>query len=264
MRKFITKTLLVLALSLTFVGLMAVKTNALTVSTHDCYDGTTTKVPCTVNIGSITVGNYTDNANTREGLGYLAPGSNVTISWSNISGATNQINHYEVYSGCSDADDPANSILTYNFPIGNTPVGTQSINWTVPNQKYCKIWVYAKDTNSPFMMNAIGVSNTRFINTIAGKTNCSFTATASPSYLGKNDTQVNISATNLSGTTSNCVGTGSFTQTNSTTAYTVTCPGDTNHNFCSDTVTVHKDTTVDKTPCTVTAAVSPTYLGKND
>jgi len=263
MRKSITKILLVLTLSLAFVGLFGLQAHALTTSTNDCYNGTTTKVPCTVKIGSITVGNYTDNANTKEGLGYIAPGSNVTISWSNVSGAINQINHYEVYSGCSDADDPANSISTYNFPIGNTPAGVQSINWTVPNQKYCKIWVYAKSSNSPYMMNAIGVSNTRFINTVAGKTGCSFTATASPSYLGRNDTQVYISATNANGTGS-CSGTGYFTQTNANTAYTVTCQGDTNHNSCSNTVTVQKDTTIEKTPCTVTAAASPSYLGRND
>ena len=263
MRKSITKILLVLTLSLAFVGLFGLQAHALTTSTNDCYNGTTTKVPCTVKIGSITVGNYTDNANTKEGLGYIAPGSNVTISWSNVSGAINQINHYEVYSGCSDADDPANSISTYNFPIGNTPAGVQSINWTVPNQKYCKIWVYAKSSNSPYMMNAIGVSNTRFINTVAGKTDCSFTATASPSYLGRNDTQVYISATNANGTGS-CSGTGYFTQTNANTAYTVTCQGDTNHNSCSNTVTVQKDTTIEKTPCTVTAAASPSYLGRND
>ncbi|MFZ2414869.1 MAG: hypothetical protein WAW33_02645, partial [Minisyncoccia bacterium] len=164
MKKIFRNILLVSALSLISIGLFAVEANALTISTNDCYNGTTTKVPCTITIGSITVGSYTDNG-PGGGLGYLAPGSIVPISWSNISGAVNEINHYEVYSGCSDTQDVG--ISTYDFHIGNTPAGSQSINWQVPNQKYCKIWVYAKDTvYSQLMMNAIGVSNTRFITTV--------------------------------------------------------------------------------------------------
>jgi len=161
MRQTFTKIILVLALSLSFVGFFAIKTNALTIGNNVCYDGNTTPIPCTVTISSITVGNYTDDG-PGEGLGYIAPGSNITISWFAF-GATNQINHYEVYSGCGDTQ----YINTYNSYIGQTSVSTHSINWQVPNQKYCKIWVYAKDTTyTSTMMNAIGVSNTRFITTI--------------------------------------------------------------------------------------------------
>ena len=90
---------------------------------------------------------------------------------------------------------------------------------------------------------------------------CTVTATANPNPIPQGQNQTTISATSLSHTSlSKCkVDTYSlphtFTQTDSSHTYTVSCGGDTVYGGCHSEITVTKETT--ESSCTVTATANP-------
>ncbi|MCX6737789.1 MAG: hypothetical protein NTX26_03640 [Candidatus Parcubacteria bacterium] len=234
MRQTFTKTILILVLSLSFVGFFGLKAQALTVASQGgvpsaCPDKAPENIlNCSAFINPIIVvapkGTIVDSDitnHTAVDYGYLIPGESVTLGWSKVGV---NVNSYEVYYGCGDSIALSNNS---NFVRGT--YGT-SINWIVPsdvsNYQYCKIWVFAKSgdplTHSP----TLGVSNTRPFTTkgvLSVQPSVALNANPSTLTVG-NPTNLNwtvTNATSCTATSTDGVWSGSINPVNGSQSYII-------------------------------------------